>query len=80
MAAPALSQQGGHGELLGTCCSRAGSEAAACAADPEGSFSLSVGLCWACLADVLGRLPSGLGCGLVKGTLLRSITTPRSRQ
>lgn len=80
VAALSTVRAGGNGELLGTCCNRAGSEAAACAADPHGSFSLSVGLCWPCLADLLGRLPPVLGCGLVKETLLRSITTARSRQ
>lgn len=48
------------------------------AADLDGSFSLPVGLCHACLADGFGKSPPGLGCGLVKEPLLGSIIV-RSR-
>lgn len=68
----------GHGDLLRTCCSGAESEAVVYAADLDGSFSLPVGLCYACLADGFGKSPPGLGCGLVKEPLLGSIVV-RSR-
>lgn len=70
-----------HGELLRTCCSWEESEAVKCAADPNGSFSLFVGLCYACLADGFGKSPPGLGHGhgLLRELLLGSVTVVRSR-
>lgn len=50
----------GHGDLWGAHCSRVESEAVGCAADPDGSFSLSVGLFYVCLADGFRKSPPGL--------------------
>lgn len=80
MAAPSsFWGQVDRGELPGTCCSREEREAVMCAADPRGSFSLFVGLCYACLADGFGKSPPGLGRGLVREPLLGSVAVVRSR-